>query len=927
MCKTSNSEKGTNTIFIKGAKLHNLKNIDVEIPRNSFTVITGVSGSGKSSLAFDTLYAEGQRRYVESLSSYARQFLGKLEKPEVDYIKGISPAIAIEQKVITRNPRSTVGTSTEIYDYLKVLYARLGKIISPVSEKEVKRDEVGDVVNFIRSYKNKTKGILYLTFKNATQEIINKLIDDGFSRVREDNKFIPIHKLVKKEKFDLIIDRFIVKDDCDFENQISDSIQTAFNEFNGECWVEIFNKDEITSRYFSQKLEADGINFESPSIELFNFNSPIGACETCEGFGKILGISEDLVIPDKNSSVHGNCVAPWRGPKLGEWRKQFINNSHYIEFPVHTPYEDLTNKEKNYLWNGSDYCKGIYSFFNGLQEKIYKIQNRVLISRYKGRTDCKDCNGQRLKQVSLAIKINGKNISEITEMTIDEAYEFIKNISFSERELKIGKRLLDEITNRLAFLTNVGVGYLSLNRLSNTLSGGESQRINLASRLGSKLVGSLYVLDEPSIGLHPKDTSKLIKVLKGLNKIGNTVVVVEHDEEIMRAANHIIDIGPKAGIYGGEIVFEGNHQKLLKSNHSLTTKYLNGSLNIDIPLKRIPNKFLILKHCFSNNLSLKKVHFALERLTVITGVSGSGKSTLIKNELIPSLKSYLTTGHSERILGDLDSVESIEYVDQNPIGKSSRSNPATYIKAFDEIRNIFTKQPLAKLRGYKPSHFSLNVPNGRCEKCQGEGQITIEMQFMADLKVKCQECGGKRYKDEVLEVDYNGKNIFNILNLSIDEAINFFKEYADPNRKTTLEGKLVTKLVALQKVGLGYIKLGQSSSTLSGGEAQRVKLAYFLIKGNDSSKTLFIFDEPTTGLHFHDIKLLLESFYALLDQGNSIIVIEHNPEIMKCADWIIDLGPGGGKNGGIICYEGTPEKIQENNKSATAEYIIRKLGC
>jgi len=925
MPKTLNNKKNKKSIFIKGAKLHNLKNIDVEIPRNSFTVITGVSGSGKSSLAFDTLYAEGQRRYVESLSSYARQFLGKLEKPEVDYIHGISPAIAVEQKVITRNPRSTVGTTTEIYDYLKVLYARLGKIISPFSNQEVKKDEINDVINFIKGFKPSTKGILYLRYKDASIDTVIQLKNKGFSRVRIDNLFKSIEEVTNEKAFDLVIDRFIIKNDNDFLTQISDSIQTAFEELNSECWIDIFEEDKITTKYFSQKLEADGITFQSPNIELFNFNSPIGACPTCEGFGKILGISEDLVIPDKNLSVHGYCVAPWKGPKLGEWRQQFINHSHYIDFPVHTPYKELTQKEKDYLWNGSEYSKGIHDFFKGLQEKIYKIQNRVLISRYKGKTDCHDCNGQRLKKESLAIKISSKNISEVTAMTIDEAYDFIKNISFSERELKIAKRLLDEITNRLAFLKNVGVGYISLSRLSNTLSGGESQRINLASRLGSKLVGALYVLDEPSIGLHPKDTAQLIEVLKGLNKIGNTVLVVEHDEEIMRAATHIIDIGPNAGIYGGEVVFEGNHQKLLTSSHSLTTKYLNGDLKIEIPTKKQANKFLTLLNCTSNNLNIQEVRFALERLTVITGVSGSGKSTLVKNELIPSIQSYLNTGNSDKISGDLTSIESIEYVDQNPIGRSSRSNPATYIKAFDEIRNIFTKQPMAKIRGYKPSHFSLNVPNGRCEKCQGEGQITIEMQFMADLKVTCEECCGKRYKEEVLEVEYNGKNIFDVLNLSINEAIDFFKKLADPNRKTTLEGKLVTKLIALQKVGLGYMKLGQSSSTLSGGEAQRVKLAYFLIKGNNNQKTLFVFDEPTTGLHFHDIKLLLESFYALLDQGHSIVVIEHNPEIMKCANWIIDLGPGGGKNGGQITYSGTPEMIQKAENSATAEYILKKL--
>lgn len=925
MPKASINKEENKNIIIKGAKLHNLKNIDVEIPRNSFTVITGVSGSGKSSLAFDTLYAEGQRRYVESLSSYARQFMGKLEKPDVEYIHGISPAIAIEQKVITRNPRSTVGTTTEIYDYLKVLFARLGKIISPVSGNEVKRDEVSDVVEFILSKDSKTKGIVYLKYSKITEVELNQLVEYGYSRARLKNEFCQLSDIKPNQDFDLVVDRFLIKNDEDFENQISDSINTAFKEKDGECWVDLFIGEKIKTRHFSNKLEADGMLFEVPNTEMFNFNSPLGACKTCEGFGKILGISESLVIPDPNLSVHSECVAPWKGPKLGEWRKQLINNAHNVDFPVHTAYKDLSEKEKSLLWDGSKHFLGIHDFFNGLQEKIYKIQNRVLISRYKGRTDCHECKGQRLKKESLAIKIGGRNIAELTNMTIEEISVFFQELKFSEREIKIVKRLIEEITNRLIFLNNVGVGYISLGRLSNTLSGGESQRINLASRLGSSLVGSLYVLDEPSIGLHPKDTAQLIEVLKGLNKIGNTVVVVEHDEEIMRCASHIIDIGPKAGIYGGEVVFEGDHKKLLKSKSSLTTKYLNGDLEIEIPNKKEPKKFITLKDCSSNNLKINKVDIPLNSLTVITGVSGSGKSSLVKNELIPEVKSYLNGGEHNKISGNLSNIESIEYVDQNPIGKSSRSNPVTYVKAFDEIRNIFTKQPMASLRGYKPSHFSLNVPNGRCEKCQGEGYINIEMQFMADLKVKCEECKGKRYKEEVLEVEYNGKNIFDILNLSIDEAIEFFKQFADPNRKTTLEGKLINKLLPLQKVGLGYIKLGQSSSTLSGGEAQRVKLAYFLIKGNNSSKTLFVFDEPTTGLHFHDINLLLNSFYALIDQGHSIIVIEHNPEIMKCANWIIDLGPGGGKYGGEICYEGPPENIGRSKTSVTALYIQEKL--
>ncbi|MDG1517403.1 MAG: excinuclease ABC subunit UvrA [Flavobacteriales bacterium] len=926
MPKKKNKTEIDKSIIIKGAKLHNLKNIDVEIPRNSLTVITGVSGSGKSSLAFDTLYAEGQRRYVESLSSYARQFMGKLEKPDVEYIHGISPAIAIEQKVITRNPRSTVGTSTEIYDYLKILFERIRKIFSPISNQEVTKDSITDVVDYILSFKNNTKGLIYLKYVKASSIVLEQLIEDGFSRCRINNEFIPLSEVKENQDFDLIIDRFSVTlDDEDFKNEISDSTSTAFNEVNGESWIDIYLDDKIQSKHFSNKLELDGLLFTEPSPEIFNFNSPIGACSACEGFGKILGISEDLVVPDKNLSVNSYCVAPWKGPKIGGWRKQLVNNAHYVNFPVHTPYKDLTQKEVDLLWNGCKHFQGIHDFFDELQAKIYKIQNRVMISRYKGKTHCHECQGYRLKKESLAIKVGEMNIAQITNLTIEDAYSFFLNLKLSERELKIGKRLLEEITNRLAFLINVGVGYISLNRLSNSLSGGESQRINLASRLGSSLVGSLYVLDEPSIGLHPKDTNKLISVLKGLNQIGNTVVIVEHDEEIMRAASHIIDIGPKAGAFGGEVVFEGDHEKLLKSGKSLTTKYLNGELKIEIPKKKIPKKYLELRNSYSNNLDIPSVKIALGCLTVITGVSGSGKSSLVKNELIPEVKTLLNSGENNRLSGDLNWIESIEYVDQNPIGKSSRSNPATYVKAFDEIRNIFTKLPMSKLRGYKPSHFSLNVPNGRCEKCQGEGHITIEMQFMADLKLKCEECKGKRYKDEVLEVEFNGKNIFDILNLSIEEAITFFKQFADPTRKTSLEGKLVSKLIPLQKVGLGYIKLGQSSSTLSGGEAQRVKLAYFLTKGNNSDKTLFVFDEPTTGLHFHDISLLLNSFYALIDQGHSLIVIEHNPEIMKCASWIIDLGPGGGKNGGNLTYAGTPEKISIAKHSLTAQYVLEKL--
>ena len=912
-------------IIIKGARLHNLKNIDVAIPRNSLTVITGVSGSGKSTLAFDTLYAEGQRRYVESLSSYARQFMGKLEKPDVDYIKGISPAIAIEQKVITRNPRSTVGTTTEIYDYLKIFFARLGKIISPISGKEVKRDSVDDIVDFVITQKKQVKGVIFLKKINVPEYTIKNFISAGYSRARIKNKFYSLEDINEGANFDLVIDRFSIKHDEDFKNQIYDSINTAFKEGNGDCWVDIYEEKEIKTHHFCNRFELDGLIFEQPSPDIFNFNSPLGACPTCEGFGKILGISENLVIPNTSLSVHNYCVAPWKGEKMSAWRKQLIIGAHYTNFPVLTPYKDLTKEEKNQLWYGTTNFKGIHEFFKELQVKIYKIQNRVMLSRYKGKTDCHECKGDRLKKEALAIQIGEYNISQITSMTIDEAYDFIQNVKLNEYERKIGQRLVTEIENRLAFLTNVGVGYISLNRLSNSLSGGESQRINLASRLGSSLVGSLYVLDEPSIGLHPKDTEKLIKILKGLNSIGNTVVIVEHDEDIMREASHLIDIGPYAGIHGGEVVFEGNHKELLSKGKSLTTEYLNGTKKIEIPQKKSPNKFISLKGISKHNLSIKDVKFPLACLTVITGVSGSGKSTLVKHALIPVLNTYFSGGETTNLSGDLKTIESLEYVDQNPIGKSSRSNPATYVKAFDEIRNIYSQQPMSKLRGYKPSHFSLNVPNGRCEKCQGEGTTTTEMQFMADLKMKCEECKGKRYKDEVLEVYYQGKNISDVLNFSIEKALNFFKQNADPSRKTTLEGKLVKKLSPLNQVGLGYVKLGQSSSTLSGGEAQRVKLAYFLIKGNTANKTLFIFDEPTTGLHFHDINLLLKSFYALIELGHSVTVIEHNVEVMKCADWIIDLGPGGGKNGGEIVYQGPPEKIGSSKESVTSKYILEKI--
>ena len=915
-------------IIIKGAKLHNLKNIDVVIPRNNLVVITGLSGSGKSSLAFDTLYAEGQRRYVESLSSYARQFLGKLDKPKVDYIKGIAPAIAIEQKVNSTNPRSTVGTSTEIYDYIKLLYARIGKTYSPISGDEVKKDTVSDVVNFIKNFEERTKLLLLAPISidenRDLKTVLQVLEQQGYARLKWNDKVYRIadfpKEAYKNENLYLVVDRVINKDDEDFYNRLADAIQTAFFEGKGVCFIENLETKKTTE--FSNRFELDGISFLEPNTHLFSFNNPYGACPTCEGYGNIIGIDEDLVIPNSGLSIYEDAILPFKTPSYIHYKEDLIAVAYQFDIPIHKPWFELTEKQKELVWNGNRSFNGIHHFFKVLEEKSYKIQNRVMLSRYRGKTKCNTCQGKRLREETNYVKINNKTISDLVTLPLDELALFFKEIKLNKYEEKIGKRLLTEINNRLQFLTDVGLSYLTLNRTSNTLSGGESQRINLATSLGSSLVGSMYILDEPSIGLHPKDTERLIGVLKNLRDLGNTVVVVEHDEDIMAAADYIIDIGPEAGTYGGKVVAEGTYENILASE-SLTAKYLNGDLKIEVPTKRRTSKNKIqITGAREHNLKNIDVTFPLNCLTMITGVSGSGKSTLVKKILYPTMQKKLIgygdkIGQHTKVEGDFDSLKTVEFIDQNPIGRSSRSNPVTYIKAYDDIRALFSNQKLAKIRNYKPKHFSFNVEGGRCETCKGEGEVTIEMQFMADVHLECDVCNGKRFKKEVLEVTFDGKSIDNILNLTIDDAVTFFSENLVP--------KIANKLKPLQDVGLGYVTLGQSSSTLSGGEAQRIKLASFLVKGNTKDKALFIFDEPTTGLHFHDIKKLLASFNALIEKGNSIIVIEHNIDLIKCADYIIDLGLEGGKNGGNLIYQGTPEALAKNKASYTAEYLKEKL--
>lgn len=924
-------------IIIKGARMHNLKGLDVAIPRNKFVVITGLSGSGKSSLAFDTLYAEGQRRYVESLSAYARQFLGRLEKPKVDYIKGISPAIAIEQKVISRNPRSTVGTITEIYDYLKLLYARVGKTYSPISGKLVKRNTVTDVVDFVNTLSNDSKCLilskLIVPKDRELKKHLELLNQQGFSRVLVNNDVIKMtdvdtKKIKKTDTVYLLIDRIVVDiTDEDFQNRVADSVQTAFYEGNGECDIYIEKTDKTFDKHhYSNLFEADGMSFEEPDSNFFSFNNPIGACKTCEGFGSIIGIDPELVIPNKSISVYDNAVVCWNGEMMSQYKNQLIKNSSKFSFPIHKPIVQLTKEQYNLLWTGNEHFEGITSFFKMLEKESYKIQYRVMLARYRGKTNCPDCNGTRLRKDANYVKVGGAGISDLVIMPVNDIRVFFKQLKLDEHDTTVAKRLLIEITSRLQFLVDVGLGYLSLNRVANTLSGGESQRINLATSLGSSLVGSLYILDEPSIGLHSRDTEKLIGVLKSLKEQGNTVIVVEHDEDVMLAADQLIDIGPEAGTHGGTLVFQGTHKELLKEGKSLTAKYLTDKIRIEVPkTRRKWKEFIEIKDANDHNLKNVSVKFPLNTLCCVTGVSGSGKSTLVKKVLYPNVKKYLDgyfeNVKSDRISGSLKQIQHVEFIDQNPIGKSSRSNPVTYTKAYDEIRNLFADQALAKLRNYKPSHFSFNVDGGRCEVCEGEGSITVEMQFMANIELPCDACNSKRFKAETLEILFQQKSISDILEMTIDDAVEFFAK----DESNRLCRKINERLRPLQDVGLGYVQLGQSSSTLSGGEAQRIKLATFLIGGSTTTNTLFIFDEPTTGLHFHDVAKLLKSFEALIARGHSIIVIEHNLDVIKSADWIIDIGPEGGEEGGNIVAEGTPEEVAKNKKSHTAQYLKEKL--
>jgi excinuclease ABC subunit A len=926
-----------NVISIKGARVHNLKNVSVDIPRNKLIVISGLSGSGKSSLAFDTLYAEGQRRYVESLSAYARQFLGRISKPEVDLISGIPPAIAIEQKVNTQNPRSTVGTSTEIYDYIKLLYARIGRTYSPISGIEVTKHSVTDVVNFIASFPEGTKQMLLTPInireKETVEQRLTILANEGFTRIEVGDQIQRIDSnetrqllSISKAKLRLVVDRFSVSHDDDFLSRCADSVQTAFAEGNGVCVLATFEGDTRKEEVFSNRFEADGITFEEPTEHLFSFNNPLGACPRCEGYGKVIGIDEALVVPDKGLSIYEDAIACWKGETMSEYKKLFISVAERFGFPIHKPFYQLTQEQRDLLWRGGEGFVGLDDFFAHLESKKYKIQYRVMLSRYTGKTLCPECKGQRLRKEATYIKVSGVNLPQLVDLPITKLHDFFQDITLTEHEQKVAKRILTEIRNRISYLLNVGLGYLTLNRLSSTLSGGESQRINLATSLGSSLVGSLYILDEPSIGLHPRDTHLLIDVLNNLRDLGNTVVVVEHDEEIIRAADYIIDIGPLAGRHGGEVVFEGTPKAMLKSGQTLTAKYLNGDEIIaPVTAPRKWSNFIRVKGARENNLKNIDVQFPLNSMVVVTGVSGSGKSSLVKGILYPSLAKKISgvgdkPGECDGIDGDIHLLKGVEMVDQNPIGRSSRSNPVTYIKAYDEIRKLFSEQPYATRSGYKPSFFSFNVEGGRCEECQGEGIIKVEMQFMADVTLTCESCGGKRFKEDVLEVRYRDKNIYDVLDMTVNQAIEFFGE--DKDKTAT---KVVNRLKPLQDVGLGYIKLGQSSSTLSGGESQRVKLAFFLQKEQATQHQLFIFDEPTTGLHFHDIKKLLESFDALVKKGHSLIVVEHNLEVIKNADWIVDLGPEGGEGGGNLVFAGTPNDIIGCKESLTGQFLVGKV--
>lgn len=909
-------------IKIRGAKMHNLKNIDLDIPKNKLVVITGLSGSGKSSLAFDTLYAEGQRRYIESLSSYARQFLGKLNKPKVDKIIGISPAIAIEQKVNNSNPRSTVGTTSEIYDYLKLLYARIGKTFSPISNSEVKKDSIKTVLSKIKSFKTGDKFLILSPKKllslEKSKETLEMFQKQGFARVQINNKILRIEDLEKisKKNFNLIIDRSIYEDNKDYLNRTSESLELAFYEGNGK--VTIHNLTTNKKHNFNNRFEKDGIKFNEPSQHLFSFNNPLGACSSCGGYGDIVGIDPELVIPNTGLSIYESAIAPWRGEKLKKYKNDLIKNSTNFDFPIHKPYFKLNQEQKDLLWTGNSHFKGINYFFKKLEAKIYKIQNRVMLSRYRGKTICNNCNGNRLKIEASYVKINGKSITDLVQMPIDSLLKFMLLLKLDSYEEKLANRIVKEIQNRLEFICNVGLGYLTINRKSSTLSGGESQRINLANSLGSSLVSSLYVLDEPSIGLHPRDTEKLISILIDLKNIGNTVLVVEHDEDIIRSADQIIDIGPEAGSNGGKVVAQGTIKDILKSN-SLTSKYLNNIESIGEPKKiRYSTKKITIKGARENNLKNISVDFPLNSLTAVTGVSGSGKTTLVKKILYPALlkeKGIFKNkpGQFDIITGDLDKIDEIEYIDQNPIGLSSRSNPVTYLKVYDDIRNLYALQKVSKVNNYKAKHFSFNVDGGRCETCKGEGSVKIEMQFMADVNLVCENCKGKRFKKEVLRVKFENKTIDDILKMTVDQSIEFFN---DSDQK-----KIANKLQPLQDVGMGYVQLGQTSSSLSGGEAQRIKLATFLLKGNNRKKILFIFDEPTTGLHFHDIKKLLKSFNSLIENGHSIIVVEHNTDLIKFADHIVDLGLDGGEKGGELIFQGTPKGLIKNKKSRLSKYL------
>lgn len=913
-------------ILIKDATMHNLQHIDVAIPRNQLVVITGLSGSGKSSLAFDTLYAEGQRRYVESLSSYARQFLGKLDKPKVEYIKGISPAIAIEQKVNTTNARSTVGTSTEIYDYIKLLFARIGRTFSPISGNEVKKHQVTDVIEFVKKIEIGSKLLLSVPVvfenENDLKTKLQLLLQQGFVRIKADGELLNIDEVTtfKYKIVELVIQRLIVQDDEDFYYRLGDAVQLAFYEGKGECYLEDLQTHVKTC--FNNKFELDGISFQEPNEYLFSFNNPYGACSSCDGYGNIIGIDEDLVIPNTALSIYENAIQPWRTDSFQSYKIPLIKYAEKYNISIHKPWFELTDEQKTIIWKGTKDFEGIDDFFNDLEKENYKIQNRVLLSRYRGKTKCPACLGKRLKETANYVKIDHKNISDLVDLSIEELAVFFKNITLNDYEKKVAKRLLIEINTRIQYLLDVGLGYLTLNRNSNTLSGGESQRINLATSLGSSLVGSMYILDEPSIGLHSRDTERLINVLKNLKKIGNTVIVVEHDEEIMRHADYIIDIGPEAGSNGGRVVGSGNFNEILQSN-SLTAQYLNQKLKIEIPkIRRKSNDYLVIKGAREHNLKNIDVSIPLHCISVITGVSGSGKSTLVRNILYPAMQKQIggygeRVGHFTGLEGAIQNIQQVEFVDQNPIGRSSRSNPVTYIKAYDEIRDLFASDKLSKMRSFSAKHFSFNVEGGRCEVCKGDGEVTIEMQFMADVHIECEVCGGKRFKKEILEVKFQQKSISDILEMTVDDAFEFFK--------THHQNKIVNKLKPLIDVGLGYVKLGQPSSTLSGGEAQRIKLASFLVKGSNKEKTLFIFDEPTTGLHFHDIKKLLAAFHSLIENGHTIVVIEHNLDLIKNADYLIDLGPEGGKNGGYLLFQGTPEELVKTENTYTAQYLKSKL--